>query len=188
MKVFILEGIATSGKSTIIQQLKSSLSGLQLTIADEVETHIPIMNDPGVSHVDFFIDLVKQKLASNSDLVIFDRLYLTQAFRSKSGLSAYTAVEELLLPHESLTIFLKVNDAAIADRIYKASQQRGASWEGYIKTKGQTIEQIAEYYSMQQSNQLELLKAPALTYKIFDTTKYNYQESIEELVALATKS
>src|SRR5882762_6132076 len=108
MRVFIFEGIATSGKSTMIQQLKDSRGSLQLSIVDESETHIPIMNEAEDSHVDFFIDLVNQKLASNSDLVIFDRLYLTQAFRSKRRINTYKQVEELLLPYAPLTIFLKV--------------------------------------------------------------------------------
>ena len=162
MKVFIFEGIATSGKSTIIQQIKTSLISLRLTLVDEAETHIPIMKETEDSHVDFFINLIKQKLSTNSDIVIFDRLYLTQAFRSKSGIDSYKQVEELLLPHNPLTVFLKVNDEAIADRIYKASQHREAYWEDYIKTKGQSIVQIAQYYSAQQSNQLELLKTSAI--------------------------
>jgi thymidylate kinase len=188
MKVFIFEGIATSGKSTLIRQLKDSLAHLRLSVVDEEETHIPIMNEVEDSHVDFFINLINQKIASNSELVIFDRLYLTQAFRSKIGIESYKQVEELLLLHNPLTIFLRVTDEAIADRVYKASQHREASWEDYIKTKGQTIEQIAEYYSNQQSNQLELLKSSIIPYKIFDTTSHKYQEITEEIVALATKS
>ncbi len=188
MKVLIFEGIATSGKSTLIQQLKSSLGYLRLSIVGEAETHVPIMNEAGDVHIDFFLKLITQKLASNSDLVIFDRLYLTQAFRSKTGVESYKQVEDLLLHHNPLTIFLKVTDEAIADRVYKASQHREASWEDYIKTKGQSIEQIAEYYSDQQSNQLELLKSSIIPYEIFDTTTHNYQEITENLVAIVTKS
>lgn len=186
MRVFIFEGIATSGKSTLIQQLKTSLGHLRLSVVDEAETHVPIMHEVEDSHIDFFINLINEKLASNSDLVVFDRLYLTQAFRSKIGIDSYKQVEELLLPHNPLTVFLRVTDGAIADRVYKASQHREASWGDYIKTKGQSIEQIAEYYSNQQSSQLELLKGSIIPYRIFDTTKHNYQEITEELVALAT--
>ncbi len=188
MTVFIFEGIATSGKSTIIQQLKASLGSLRLNVVDESETHIPIMKETEESHIDFFTNLVKQKLASNSDLVIFDRLYLTQAFRSKSEIGSYRPVEELLLLHKPLTVFLKVNDEMIADRVYKASQHREAYWEGYIKTKGQSIEQISEYYSSQQSSQLKLLKTSAVPYKIFDTTEHNYQEISHQLAAIATQN
>lgn len=186
MTLFIFEGIATSGKSTIIQQLKASLSSLRLTVVDEAETHIPIMKETGNNHINFFTNLVNQKLANDSDLVIFDRLYLTQAFRSKSGIVSYKQVEELILPHNPLTVFLRINNESIADRIYKASKHREAAWEKYIKRKGQSIEQIAEYYSAQQSYQLELLKTSSVPYKIFDTTQHKYQEITKELMALVT--
>jgi hypothetical protein len=146
------------------------------------------MNEVEDSHIDFFTSLVEEKLASDSDLVIFDRLYMTQAFRSKRGVDAYKKVEDLLLSNNSLTIFLKVKEKAIADRVYKASQHREADWEEYIKTRGQSIEQIAEYYSVQQSSQLELLKTSAIPYKIFDTTEHHYQEISQQLVILATES
>lgn len=185
MKVFIFEGIATSGKSTIIQQLGVALSDLRLNVANEDETHMPIMKGTDDSHVDFFINLVEQKLSDNADIVIFDRLYLTQAFRSKSGINAYKQVEELLLYNNALTIFLKVNDNSIADRVHKASLHREVEWGEYIKTKGQSIEQIAEYYTNQQTNQLELLKTSTVPYVIFDTTEHNYKEIIDQVVAMA---
>ena len=72
MRVFIFEGIATSGKSTLIQQLKASLSSLYIVVVDEAETHIPIMKETENSHIDFFTNLVSEKLSSNADLVIFD--------------------------------------------------------------------------------------------------------------------
>jgi thymidylate kinase len=185
MKIFIFEGIATSGKSTIIQHLKSSLGSLRHSIVGEDETHIPIMNEPYDTHVDFFIYLLEQKLASNLDVVIFDRLYLTQAFRSDSSIDAYKQVEDLLLRHEVLTVFLKVNADTIADRVCKASRHREPDWADYIKTKGQSIEEIANYYSVQQSGLLELLESSTIPYKVFDTTAHNYQQIADELVMLA---
>ena len=97
-------------------------------------------------------ELVRKKLASNADLVIFDWLYLTQAISAKRYIDSYEEVEELLLPHKPLTILLKVRDEAVVDRIHKASQHKETYWEEYIKTKVQSIDQIAEYYSTQPSN------------------------------------
>ena len=188
MNVFIFEGIATSGKSTIIQKLETVLSDRRLSISSEEDTHIPIMHNTADSHADFFINLIEKKLTDSPDIVIFDRLYLTQAFRSRNSLTVYWEVEELLLRNNAKTIFLKVSDEAIADRIHKASQHRDSDWQDYIKTKGKSIKQIAEYYSTQQANQLQSLQSSIIPYIIFDTTLHNYDEIAENLMSLAIKT
>jgi len=184
MHILIFEGIATSGKSTLIEQLKNSLNDKQVTVVDEDETHVPIMNETDSTHIDFFTNLVQQKTSVDSDVVIFDRLYLTQAYRAKVGLTPYEGLERLLLPLQPLTVFLKVENEAIAERVLKASQHRDDTWKDYIWTKGKTVEQIAQYYIDQQTSQLELLKFSIIPYRIFDTTEHTYAEITQQLVDL----
>ncbi|MET1033418.1 MAG: hypothetical protein ABWX94_02875 [Candidatus Saccharimonadales bacterium] len=182
MKILILEGIATSGKSTITKTIEEQLEGLSIIVATEEETHIPIMKQTNKLHTVFFEDLFKRLIDKNPDLVIFDRLYLTQAFRAGVSISDYSDLEDLLSKCETLTVFLKVNNSAIAERVTKAAEHRDPAWGEYIKTKGKTISEIADYYISQQRNQIDLLKTSNLPYMICNTTNHDYKETVQQIL------
>lgn len=180
MKVLIFEGIATSGKSTIISRLQKALP-VRFTVAEESETHIPIMKETADRHIGFFKSLINKLITEKPDLLVFDRLYLTQAFRAKCSIKDYAVVEKLLAEYSPLTIFLKVDEDAIAGRISKAAEHRGSD---YFRSRGKTPEEIAQYYIDQQMDELKLLKESIIPYKIFDTTEHNYQDIVEKIVEL----
>jgi thymidylate kinase len=182
MHVIIFEGIATSGKSTLIELLKEKfLKSLNTEVFGEEWTHEPIMKDTHDPNVPFFKSLLGE-INKNSDLVVFDRLYLTQAFRANINLDVYSEIEKELQTYSPLTVFLKVNEQTIAERVVKAAEHRRPSWGDYIKTKGNTPEEIANYYIQQQQSQLELLKQSSLPYEIFDTTNHEYKKIADEII------
>lgn len=188
MKIVILEGIATSGKSTITRELVKALSSsLNVLVKDESSTHIPIMHKTDTTNLDFFKKLIDNTIRENPDVVIFDRLYITQAFRSKSNLKDYALIENMLAPHCPLTVFLKVEDTALAERVTKAIGHRDPAWGEYVYTKGGTIGEIADYYISQQKNQLALLRQSNLPFKVFDTTSHDYDSVVAYLVDFLKK-
>lgn len=182
MKIVILEGIATSGKSTITSIIQKQLSGLTIRVVSEEETHEPIMKQTHELHVSFFKNLINQLIAEKSDLVIFDRLYLTQAFRAGLSLTEYSELEHILSKYNALTVFLKVDEHAIAERVAKAAEHRDPSWGEYIKTKGTTSSEIADYYIEQQRNQIKLLGTSSLPYIVCNTTAHNYVEITRQIL------
>lgn len=183
MKIIILEGVATSGKSTITDRLVKALpASLSVSIKDESFTHIPIMKKTDDINLDFFKNLLAETTKEQKDIVIFDRLYLTQAFRSKSNLNDYERVEDALQSLNAITIFLQVDEEAIADRVTKAIAHRDPTWGEYVHTKGKAMKEIATYYIDQQRAQLELLKQSKLPYKIFNTTTHNYDDVVSYLI------
>jgi thymidylate kinase len=184
MRIIIFEGIATSGKSTVISGLAKSLHHKKVLIADEADTHEPIMHQVESLHIEFFNNLVDKLAAQNTDFLLIDRFYLTQAFRAQAELNAYGVLEDLLLQYQPLTIYLQVNELAIADRIAKAAVHRESEWAEYVKTKGKSMAEIANYYIVQQKNQLRLLKQSKIPYKIFNTTNHDYQNIITEIKKL----
>jgi thymidylate kinase len=175
--VIIFEGIATSGKSTLIKMMQQSLKA---QVFSEEQTHEPIMQNMASANLPFFKSLLS-KIDKQADVVIFDRLYLTQAFRAKIPLIAYTEVEDELLDYSPTTIFLKIDEDTIAARVLKATEHRQTSWGDYIKTKGKTPDEIAKYYIKQQKSQLKLLEQSKLPSKIFDTTNHDYEKIAEEI-------
>lgn len=182
MKILILEGIATSGKSTLTASLKEQLPGLNVRVASEAETHVPIMEQTNELHVPFFEDLIKKLVIEKPELIIFDRLYLTQAFRAGASLTKYAAIEDLLAQYGALTVFLKVDEQAIAKRVAKAAEHRDPSWGEYTKTKGATESEIAQYYIAQQQNQIELLGTSRLPHMVCDTTQHGYSEITRQIL------
>ncbi|MCA9333952.1 hypothetical protein KC963_02800 [Candidatus Saccharibacteria bacterium] len=184
MKVLIFEGIATSGKSTVTSGLQKALADLKVVLTEESETHIPIMNEKSDKHIDFFKNLIDRTSSVNPDVLIFDRLYLTQAFRANSTIDDYSEIEEILNNLSAITIFLKVNEDAIEDRIQKTSEHRGAE---YFKSRGETSKEISQYYIDQQRSQIELLQHSKLPHKIFDTTTHNYEKIVQELITYINK-
>lgn len=185
MKTLIFEGIATSGKSTITDYLVKSLKDeMNIELATEEQTHLPIMTQRSELNTLFFEDLINQLTFKHPDLLIFDRLYITQAYRAKSSLSEYASTENALMPYSPHTIILKVEEDAIASRIKEASEHREQKWLEYIKTKGDDFEEIARDYIEQQRGLLYLVKQSKIPYKIFDTTKHNYGNIAEEILKI----
>ncbi len=188
MKILILEGIATSGKSTLTKSIKEQLPGLIVRVATEAETHEPIMEQTEELHVPFFENLIEKLTIEKPELIVFDRLYLTQAFRAGARLAEYSAIENLLSQHDALTVFLRVDEEAIAKRIAKAVEHRDSpgddsfKWDDYFKTKGNTDAEIAEYYIAQQRNQLKLLSTSTLPYMVCDTTHHAYSEVTQQIL------
>lgn len=183
MYVIIFEGIARSGKSTLIRLIQEHFEkSLKTVVFTEEQTHEPIMKDTSDANVSFF-RLLLTKIDKNSDVVIFDRLYLTQAFRSGNTLNVYAQLEEELLTYSPTTVFLKVDEPAIANRVVKASEHRRTSWGDYIKTKGKTPDEIANYYIEQQRSQIGLLNQSRVPYMILNTTNHEYNKLAEKIIS-----
>ena len=183
MNTIILEGIATSGKSSLSKQLRSILNGkLKIKIASEDETHEPIMEKKESLHTDFYLEQVNRFVAEYPDVLIIDRFYLTQAFRSKASLKQYENVEKALRPYNPVTIFLRVEPSAIVNRIDKAVQHRGEEWANYVASRGRSREEQSAYYIAQQKTLLNLLKESTLPYRIFDSTTGNYEAIAEKII------
>jgi thymidylate kinase len=182
MKILILEGIATSGKSTITDRIREQLVGMSVRVVTEEETHIPIMKQTSELHITFFEELIKRLVTDKPNLIIFDRLYLTQAFRAGVSLEEYSDLENVLSKYDTLTVFLKVDDHAVAERVTSAVEHRNPAWGEYVKTKGKTTSEIADYYISQQRNQIDLLNASKLAHMVCDTTNHDYKEITKQIL------
>lgn len=184
MRTLIFEGIATSGKSTIITRLNNELAVHKtVKVVPEAETLMKIVGntDKSVS-IAYLTEVIKDTYRNNYDMVLFDRLHLTHIFRTRSSMADYEIIEDLLRPYVPETIFLEVDEAAVADRVAKASEHRDPKWKDYIYTKGATINKIADYYTRQQRNQLKILRESTLPYRIFNTTAHDYDTIIQAIV------
>lgn len=189
MKILILEGIPTSGKSSVAREISKLLGEGSVKVYGESETHEPIMDQPEELHAEFFVSLLKDAIESRADLVIFDRFHFTQALRAKATLGAYAEIEDLLARQDTLVALLQVDDAAIADRIRRTAERRDEEpaedfrWGDYFQSKGETLGEIAEHYAAQQYNKKELLKQSKLKSRVFDTTHHEYKAIANQIIS-----
>lgn len=185
MKILIFEGIATSGKSTVISDLANKLSTkLNVSVAEEDKTHIPIMKESEELHIKFFDKLINLLVSENPDVLLIDRLYITQAVRANTDISQYEVIENKLLDYDTTTIFLKLQEDTIETRVQIASKHRDSHWGEYIKTKGKSISEIAQYYISQQQSIKKLIDKSKIPHKEFDTTLHSYVQIVDELMNL----
>lgn len=185
MKILVFEGIATSGKSTITGHLVKSLEGeMRVDLATEEQTHLPIMAQRSDLNTLFFKDLINERTLKHPDLLIFDRLYITQAYRANSDLTEYSVTEDILLTHSPHTIILKVDEDAILERIKVATGHREQKWLEYLKTRGNNFEEIAQNYIDQQRGLLKLVEQSKIPYTVFNTTRHGYRIIAEDIIKI----
>jgi thymidylate kinase len=182
-KIIILEGIATSGKSTVIKHLSQLLdkSNLTFTIVGEDITLMPILNN---AEKTVSLDLLKREINNTiqegKDLIIFDRLFFTHIFRTNSEYSEFREIEDMI-QNSALLVFLKIDEEQIPARIQYARQHRDKAWDDYISKKG-SDEEIYEYYINQQRILENLLSKTNLKYQVYNTTNLEFESIARDLL------
>ncbi len=182
MKILILEGIATSGKTTIKNELEKYFSkkGLNYLVVEEDETLMPILHNTdkkiSIAHLK---KVIKKALAQKKDVLIFDRLYFTHIFRTKSSIHDFKSVENLL-KKSSLLIFLKIDKKRIEKRIFDAIKKR-PKWADYVHKKGNKKD-IINYYTNQQELLLKLLKKSSIKHLIYNSTEQNPKNITKDII------
>lgn len=184
MKIIILEGIATSGKTSVRKELEQLLNyrNLKYSSIDEEETLMPVLNNanPEVS-AKYILDVLKKYTLSEVDILIFDRLYLTHIWRTKSTPDLFEKSADILLEHHTSICFLKIPEEMISTRIEHTMSQRDDKWNEYVKTKGSTPEERSQYYSHQQNELLDLLQIIPVSHQIFDTGDKDFTQIAQEI-------
>ena len=183
MKIIILEGIATSGKTSVMKKLTEVLAqkGLYFTVIGEEETLMPILNntDKQVS-INFLKNVIDRALKEIKDVIVFDRLYFTHIFKTNSTLSDFKEIEDML-KDLSLLVLLKIDDTKIPERIEYARKHREERWNEFVSKKGSN-EEIYQYYLNQQRILLDLLSETTLKNKVYDTTSLDFDSVVNDIL------
>lgn len=189
MKIIILEGMATSGKSTITKSLYKKLSaqGKRVRAVTEAETLMPILHDTSLGvNLRQCEDLLAKYSATDCDYLIFDRFYFTHIFRSQAEAATFNEVLAELMGQDTLAVLLTIPESQIEHRIFSSTAHRDPSWEDFIMKKGETREDITEYYVEQQQLFLNLFAETKLNHIIIDSSKNNFGQIADEILARAS--
>lgn len=177
MQIIILEGIASSGKTTIKNHLLSEFGKRKLgyKVIDEKKTLMPILkNTAKTLSLKFLSNLLKKELNQDTAILIFDRLFFTHIFRTASKLPDFKHIENILLKYDTLLVLLIIQEEKIAERIFRAMQHRGKKWKTFVKEKGNDKE-IIEYYKKQQQFLLKLTKQSSIPHITEDSTDMDFE-------------
>jgi thymidylate kinase len=183
MKILILEGIATSGKTTIKNKLEKYFDSkdLDYLVVEEDKTLMPILHNTdkkiGINHLR---KVIKKTLEQKKDILIFDRLYFTHIFRTKSSIDDFKSIENLV-KKSSLLVFLKIDKKRIGEKIFDEMKKRPKKWANYVRKKGNKKD-IINYYVHQQELLLKLLKKSSLKYTIYNTTEQNPENITQDII------
>ncbi len=116
----MLEGIATSGKTSVKNELEKILTrrGLDYTFIGEEETLMPLLqNTDPVTANDHITGLLNRYLSSSKGILIFDRLYLTHIWRTRAHIEDFTESASLLLENSAQICFLEIPNNKLEERI-----------------------------------------------------------------------
>lgn len=176
-KIFIFEGIASSGKTTLQNMLIEKLPNAILI--DETETLMPLIDNHDVvkatSHLSKLLEKIER---SSEDNIIIDRFHYTHAFRTNSTLAPFREIEEKLGKYSTLVIFLKISDKEIPMRIKETTELRGDNWK---KGKQGTLKERVAHYRDQQTYLENLHQQTILPYKKIDTSDKDWQRCFDKI-------
>ncbi len=170
-KIIIFEGMASSGKTTLVKMLQEGIQ--DSAVITEGETLMPIFEekDPRVAAA-HLMGVLQEARDVDSGTVIIDRLHFTQAFRTGSSLRAFRSIEDGLLgAGQPFLVLLTVRDEAILERIKETDEHRAGAW---VKKKQGTYEERAEYYKAQQYVLRQCADESRLPVLVVDTTDKNW--------------
>ncbi len=183
MKILILEGIATSGKTTLMNRLEKYLNKKQLSyyIIKEKETLMPILYNTNKDvSLAYLKKVIKKGLNQKKDILIFERLYFTHIFRTNSKIKDFKEIENLF-KESTLLVFLKINQYKIKERVFKTAKERQKGWMIHIRKKGSDKE-IVDYYIDQQKKLSNLLKDSSIKHVIYNTSKLNIMDIMRKVI------
>lgn len=185
--ILIFEGIASSGKTTLIDCLASRLRERQtVSVIDEAITLLPLVGnsriDKATGHLESVLDLVEH---DTSEHVLIDRLLLTHAFRTNAKIRDFSEIEQRLRALEACIVVLCVESSAIPSRLRTVTVMRGVRWK--FGKEGSFDERVV-YYQRQQSRLLELQGESKLPSLIIDTTEQNWEAYVYKILGWGSVS
>lgn len=179
----ILEGIATSGKTTLLKLLKDKLSsGYVVETFSEEITLMPLVENKfpkiALSHLR---KLVSKFLKSKAQFIITDRFHFTQIFRTGNHDKYFKDLERYLLKNFNiLVVLLLVNENMIKKNITDSLKIR----KTWAKGKKGTISEKTTYYKDQQRKLKEIATQSELPVLKINTTDKNWNSYLSKILKI----
>lgn len=177
-RTIIVEGVTTSGKSTIVDNLRRyakehNLSG---TFLPEEETVIPCIDSTNLRHnQEFLRKLLRTVFAEDKNLYVFDRLHFTHTIKTNSTIKDFADIESDLKQRDAILFFIDIPEEALKKRLLDALKYRNVQWVQYVMERSDgDQEKLVDFYIQRQRLLRRLFDESALTKYIIDSGDQNY--------------
>lgn len=178
-RLIIFEGIATSGKTTLINLLAQQLD--KVVVISEAVTLLPLFENRSTNVAINFLKTQLQEFdRCDADILIVDRFHFTHAFRTGSFLAVFHEIEnELKQLFDARIIFLHIDDSVVESRVVETDNFRGDSW---INKKQGSIQERTAYYVEQQQFLSRLGQESALPVLSINTSDKNWESAVTTII------
>lgn len=185
-KIIILEGVTTTGKSSVFYNLQryAKEHNLNWIFVPETETTIPIIDsiDPKKNN-NHLEKLLKRALGQKADLYVFDRLHFSSIFKTNAKTEDLKEVEEILSEFDAQIFMLYVPVISLRERIKESMKYRNVEWTEYLLNKvGGDKEKVADIYVNRQELVMQLMKKSLLKINIVDTSDQNFVRVTRQII------
>lgn len=177
-RVILVEGVTTSGKSTIVDNLRRytkehDLSG---TFLPEEETVIPCIDSTDLKHnQEFLMKLLKTVFDEDKNLYVFDRLHFTHTIKTNSTIKDFADIEDILNQHNATLFLIDVPEETLKKRLLDSLKYRNVQWVQYVMERsGGDQEKFIDFYIQRQRFLRMLFDESTLTKHIVDSGDQNY--------------
>lgn len=177
-RTIIVEGVTTSGKSTIVDNLRRyakehNLSG---TFLPEEETVIPCIDSTNLRHnQEFLRKLLRTVFAEDKNLYVFDRLHFTHTIKTNSTIKDFADIESDLKQRDAILFFIDIPEEALKKRLLDALKYRNVQWVQYVMERSDgDQEKLIDFYIQRQRLLRRLFDESALTKYIINSGDQNY--------------
>lgn len=185
-KIIILEGVTTTGKTTVFNNLKrfSEENNLNWIFVPEKETIIPIIDSENQENNNrHFLKLFKKYSNKKAEVYVFDRLHFSSIFKTGASIKDLRVVEDKLSEFDNHIFMMYLPKKQLKDRIIKSMNYRNISWSKYLLKKvGGRKEDVAKFYINRQEKVLKILKKSNLNIRAINTTNQNFVKATREII------
>lgn len=184
MKIIIIEGTSTAGKTTLANMVTDVLrrTGKKALLIDEDQTLMPVLRcAKAQKHVKHINKIIRSFAKTDFDFIIIDRFHLTCAAVCNMDLADFTKIEENLLENDPIIIFLKIDEDKLGNRILEAMKHRNSSWTQHVASKGGEKE-IETWYLETQKKLFKRLKDSKIKCIKYNSTGSRYKEITKRII------
>jgi thymidylate kinase len=185
-KVAIIEGVSTSGKTSIIYNLQryAEEHNLNWIFVTEEKTTLPIIDSLDLEfNNSYLLKVISQTFDKKADLYVFDRLYLSSLFKIPGTIKDLFKIEDMLIKQDSKLFLLHVSDNVLKERILESMAYRRKEWTQYVVAKENGDKnKVAEKYIEKQKRLKELFLGSKLEKYLIDTGDQNFVKNTRTII------
>lgn len=184
--IIIIEGITTSGKTTVFTNLEryAEEHNLSAFFISEDKTTKPYLDSTNLEYNKSALHkLVKDAISKNVDLLVFDRLYFAHTFKTGGKTEDFIEIESLLAKNNAKMFFLEISQESIEKRIIESMSYRYRGWVRYVMDRADgDRKKVTDFYLNRQIESKNLFNKCTLEKYILNTENQNYVAITREII------